>query len=493
MSPGLVVDFACAAVLGYGAVFFALLFSRRLTDREYLAFSITSLLFALTELAHTRLGSVRATGVLGTLALAAFIDQLGTLGPRDRRDARLGWWWGLSLALCIGVSPLVQALVRRAPDAWVDPWGAAPGPRALVFAIRTACALPGLVLAFRGLHRLYRSAWDEPPMRPIVLSAGLVSLAFVFDAALFVYHLAGPHLAGHAFVVMMVAMTIFVARGFARTADALDDRTTELDERYQELRRTQEQLVWKEQLAAVGELSAVIAHEVRNPLAIIKNAVSGLRRATLRATDRDTLLSILDEETDKLNRLVHDLLAYAQPVMPKRERVALGELLRRSVARAAGGAARADIDVRYETVGAPKEVLGDEELLVHALVNVIDNAFQAMPSGGALTVATERVDLGGYEAVSIAFIDTGEGMDTIVRSKARNPFFTTRPTGTGLGLAIVERVIRNHGGRVEIDSSHGVGTTVRIVLPSERTSLLPIPPPEGGGDGVFGMDEVPFP
>ena len=492
MGTGLVVDFACAAVLGYGAVFFALLFSRRLTDREYLAFSITSLLFAATELARTPVAPPHLAAAIEALACAAFIDQLGTLGPRDQRDARLGWWWGLINGVGSAVIPLVHMHTRSVPDAWADPWGADPLPRALTFATRLLLALPAAVLIVRGLFRLGRSAWREPPMRAIVASAVLVAIGLVFDMTLVVFKLDGPHLAGHAFVVMTVSMTIFVARGFARTADALDERTTELDERYNELRRTQEQLVWKEQLAAVGELSAVIAHEVRNPLAIIKNAVSGLRRATLRAVDRDTLLTILDEETDKLNRLVHDLLAYAQPVMPKREPVALGQLLRRSVARAAGGAARADIDVRYETVGAPHEVLGDEELLVHALVNVIDNAFQAMPSGGALTVATERVDLGGYEAVAISFIDTGEGMDTIVRSKARNPFFTTRPTGTGLGLAIVERVIRNHGGRVEIDSSHGVGTTVRIVLPSERTSILPIPPPEGGGDGVFGMDEVPF-
>lgn len=490
MSPELVIDFACAAVLGYGAVFFALLFGRRLTDREYLAFAITSLLFALTELARTPLGAPDVAVVIEALACAAFIDQLGTLGPRDARDARLGWWWGLVVATGTAASPLFQEMVRPLPDAWVDPWGASVPERAFVFTIRAVIAVPAVVLVLRGLVRLARSAWPELPMRPIVASAGLVAAGLGVDASLFAFRFEGPHLGGHAFVVMTVAMTLFVARGFARTADVLDARTSELRDRYQELRRTQEQLVWKEQLAAVGELSAVIAHEVRNPLAIIKNAVSGLRRATLRATDRDTLLTILDEETDKLNRLVHDLLAYAQPVMPKREPVALGQLLRRSVARAAGGAARADIDVRYETVGAPQHVLGDEELLVHALVNVIDNAFQAMPSGGALTVATERVDLGGYEAVSIAFIDTGEGMDTIVRSKARNPFFTTRPTGTGLGLAIVERVVRNHGGRVEIDSSHGVGTTVRIVLPSERTSILPIPPPEGGVEGVFGVDEA---
>ena len=92
-----------------------------------------------------------------------------------------------------------------------------------------------------------------------------------------------------------------------------------------------------------------------------------------------------------------------------------------------------------------------------------------MPLGGTLTVSCRNTEADGRDHVAVDFHDTGEGMDTLVRSRARDPFFTTRQTGTGLGLAIVERVARAHGGRVEIESRHGMGTTVSLVVPRTRS------------------------
>lgn len=268
-------------------------------------------------------------------------------------------------------------------------------------------------------------------------------------------------------------------RATTQAGDSLQTKTAELQKSYADLRATQARLVRNEQLAAVGELSAVIAHEVRNPLAIIKNALSGLRRKSLRSSDRVTLLDILDEETDKLNRLMHDLLAYARPVAPRLANVDLDDVLRRAVERAFGGVmAPMGLEVRIESIPLGRPLLGDPELLVHAFVNVIENALQAMPQGGCLSLRAREAYDGSRDCVAVDIGDTGEGMDTIVRSKARDPFFTTRPTGTGLGLAIVERVVRNHGGRIEIESRHGEGTTVSILLPLDRQSLQPLPVPE---------------
>lgn len=274
-------------------------------------------------------------------------------------------------------------------------------------------------------------------------------------------------------------------RATTLAGDALQTKTDELGQSYTDLRSTQARLVRNEQLAAVGELSAVIAHEVRNPLAIIKNALSGLRRKSLQANDRVTLLDILDEETDKLNRLMHDLLAYARPVAPRLTNVELEDVLRRAVERAFGGVlAPVGLEVIIEAQPLDRPLLGDPDLLVHAFVNVIENALQAMPQGGRLTLRGEEAHDGSRACVAVSISDTGEGMDTIVRSKARDPFFTTRPTGTGLGLAIVERVVRNHGGRIEIDSRHGEGTTVSILLPLDRQSLEPLPIPESSTDEI---------
>ena len=116
---------------------------------------------------------------------------------------------------------------------------------------------------------------------------------------------------------------------------------------------------------------------------------------------------------------------------------------------------------------------GDEALLRHALINIVDNALQAMPLGGTLTVSCRDTEVEGRPCVAVEFHDTGEGMDTIVRSRARDPFFTTRQTGTGLGLAIVDRVARAHGGSVSLESRHGQGTMVSFLVPRDRSSIAP--------------------
>ena len=278
------------------------------------------------------------------------------------------------------------------------------------------------------------------------------------------------YLLEHCYALFALAVSYVLLERFVRTANALTSRTLELRRSYNELRDAQEQLVRKEQLATMGELSAVIAHEVRNPLAIIKNAVSGLHRPTLRDADRQVLLRILDEEADRLNRLVGDLLAYARPVTPERQPLHIEELVRGAV-ELARAAQQRDDQVTFDVVLTDSHtIMGDPDLLRQAIVNVAENAIQAMPDGGMLTVRTYGTTLEDAPAVAVAIRDTGEGMDTLVRSKATDPFFTTRPTGTGLGLAIVHRLVHSHGGKIQIESSYGTGTTVSIILPQQGAS-----------------------
>jgi len=315
----------------------------------------------------------------------------------------------------------------------------------------------------------------RPPQEPRngrrLLAPALIVLgvAWVYDGVLRLLQVEAPLANPHAFFLSSLLISYLLLDRFVDTASALEERTKELGLRYDELRRVEEELVRKEQLAAVGELSAVIAHEVRNPLSVLRNAVAALRKSDLGKEDRGTLLEVLDEETNRLNRLVRDLLVYARPVEPQAVALDLQAVLERAIDLARKDHTRsAQIRVAIDGHAERSEVEGDPDLLERAFANVVENAIQAMPQGGALTIRTDDATLDGRPAVAILFSDTGEGMDTLVRSRARDPFFTTRPSGTGLGLAIVERVMRAHGGQVELKSSDTDGTTVSLLVPLRR-------------------------
>ena len=259
-----------------------------------------------------------------------------------------------------------------------------------------------------------------------------------------------------------------------RRTKELRGRTRELRRSYEELRAAQEELVKKEQLAVVGELAAVIAHEVRNPLAIIANAVAGLRKQAISREDHDTLLTILDEETSRLNRLVTDLLRYARPVNVQRQQFSLADLLERTLGLAQTDRTSIKIELKVECHEG--RIWGDANLLRQVFDNLVDNAVQAMGAAGVLTVRLRAASDEGVDGLAVDIIDTGEGMDTQVRSRARDPFFTTRPSGTGLGLAIVDRIVDAHGGHFAIDSRAGEGTTVTVFLPHGSPSEPPPAP-----------------
>jgi signal transduction histidine kinase len=347
----------------------------------------------------------------------------------------------------------VEAPALRVPAAPLGP---------LVAAVTTTAALFALAVLARAFLRGRREA---------VAFVGLTLLAVTtaYDGLRALDGAMGPPLEplGYAAFVNGVMMTL-LAR-FTELRKKLEGRARELKQRardlsrsYEELRAAQDELVRKEQLAAVGELSAVVAHEVRNPLAIISNAVATLRRPGIDDRDRDTLLGILDEETTRLNRLVGDLLRYARPIALERQLVSLRELVERAMTLAAGHAELSAELVEAEPV---EKVSADPNLLRQVFDNLVDNAVQAMGSGGVLTVTLVNLELDGERGVEVQIQDTGEGMDTEVRARALDPFFTTRPSGTGLGLAIVARIVDAHGGVLRIKSKAGTGTVMHVFLP----------------------------
>ncbi len=305
------------------------------------------------------------------------------------------------------------------------------------------------------------------------LSAAAAGLLVVFstvhDVLVVTGRIGSILLLPHAFLLYSFAVASTVVVRYGRTAGALEAVAVDLRQRTEELRSShaellvvQDELSQKQQLAHLGELAAAIAHEVRNPLAVIMNAVSSLRRHGLSGDDHEMLLGIVEEETTRLNRLVTDLLRFARPVSIERAAVSLVEMARRAETLVE---AMHRLDVAFEDDPAVQTVWADAGLLRLVFDNVVANARQAMPEGGTLSIHVRRAQLDGIDYVRVDIGDTGHGMDEDVMKRATDPFYTTRPSGTGLGLPIVERIIAAHHGRISIESRAGVGTTLSLFLP----------------------------
>ncbi|MGC4094959.1 MAG: ATP-binding protein [Polyangiaceae bacterium] len=334
-----------------------------------------------------------------------------------------------------------------------------------LFYVTAALATVGSMLAF---YRGFRSGRREvtamlltspliagATLHDVCLGAGLLENTIVMLPHVFMLYALG---AGGTLLARYRA----TAGELEQTATHLRQRTEELRHSHEELAQIQNELTTKKQLAAVGELAAAIAHEVRNPLAVIVNAVAGLRRTGLRAEDSAMLLDIVEEEAGRLNRLVTDLLRFARPVSVKRTPVSLVELAKRCRASIASG-----FEVDVQTTDDPDLQTVDVDPNLFRLVfdNLVANACQAMGEAGTVEIRVDRAELRGESAARIEIRDRGHGMDAQVLGRALDPFFTTRPSGTGLGLPIVQRIVEAHGGELLLDSMEGQGTRVVLVVP----------------------------
>lgn len=219
-----------------------------------------------------------------------------------------------------------------------------------------------------------------------------------------------------------------------------------------------------EQLAALGELVAGVAHEVRNPLTAIRGFVQFLDEGAS-AAERKEYTGIILKEVDSINRVIRQLLSFARPVPQNYQLTRIEELVRDALVlvRTRNIAGRIAFELDIEE--AMPEIEIDGELIKQVLLNLLLNAVQAIEAQGIVKVASRLV--AGQE-IEIRISDNGAGISSEDRQRIFAPFFTTKPTGTGLGLSIVQRIVAEHNGEIDIESIEGAGTIVILRFPVTR-------------------------
>jgi two-component system sensor histidine kinase PilS (NtrC family) len=253
-----------------------------------------------------------------------------------------------------------------------------------------------------------------------------------------------------------------------RTATAIFQDITD-QKRLDALRRR------TQRLEAVTELSASLAHEIKNPLASIRSAVEQLSHSTHSTPDEKVLSSLIVRESDRLARLLSEFLDFARVRVSRIQKIDIGRLARGAATLAAAHPSRAD-QVRVSVNGEAGIIDGDDDVLHRTVFNLVLNAVQHSPAGGEVRVEVrelraDEIPLGVRlpgGGVSIRIADNGPGIPQDVREKIFDPFFTTRPGGSGLGLAVVHRAVESHAGCVFVDTEVGSGTRVTVLLPREH-------------------------
>ncbi len=279
---------------------------------------------------------------------------------------------------------------------------------------------------------------------------------------------------------------------------------TRLEEASREIQRSHHQLLHQERLATLGEMAAHVVHEIRNPLVSIGGFARRLAQRLAGREPEGQYAQIIAREVDRLERIVHDVQALSRDVRLSLAEVDLHELVQDCLVLFAERIATLGIRLRMDLTGRPPILLLDMVRMKQAILNLLTNALEAMPNGGTLTVLTRIFrkeehgrlveastrpvgdDEGSAEAdnstdrpldesanalaqdewVELSMGDTGGGIPQEILGEIFEPFFTTKSAGTGLGLTLVRRIVRAHGGRIEVDNSPGKAVTFRLFLPA---------------------------
>jgi signal transduction histidine kinase len=247
---------------------------------------------------------------------------------------------------------------------------------------------------------------------------------------------------------------------YQKAAETLEGSYLKLREQADQIIEIEEQLRRADRLSALGELSAGMAHEIRNPLGSIKGTAEILRDGVAADDPKLEFAEILIREVDRLNRVLEDFLRFARPAPVEHGRFSLAKVVSDVLDLTRQQALRNRVEIRVE-LDDEIEIPGQSEQIKQVFLNLVLNALQAMPEGGALVISSKNL----LQEVHVKVCDNGPGIALENKERIFNPFVTTRDSGTGLGLAITQRIIQGHDGRIVLDSSPGEGACFTVCLP----------------------------
>ena len=240
-----------------------------------------------------------------------------------------------------------------------------------------------------------------------------------------------------------------------------------IQKRAQEQLRLKERLNQAERLSALGEMTAGVSHEIRNPLGIIRSSAELLKKKITRFDPTNTMPDIIIEEATRLNRIITDFINFAKPRDPKLSPCQIEDVLEKNITFLTPRIEERGYQIKKSYRNSMPPIQADAAMLYQSFLNILINAMQAMPDGGTIEIETRAT----RKTLTVNFDDHGPGIPEKVLKKIWDPFFTTKATGSGLGLGIVKNIIESHGGSIRIENRQQGGARVSVELPVEGVDV----------------------
>jgi len=301
----------------------------------------------------------------------------------------------------------------------------------------------------------------------IFFSGGIATIIGCLGAVYFSYTLIRP-------IQRLAQATSSIARGnweerlevsredeLGALTDSFNLMAASLIKKKQELEASYRELAQRERMAEIGKFSMMIAHELKNPIGIIKGSVDILAKQDTSKQIKQTMIEYIQGEIKRLNRLIDEFLAFAKPLPPQKIPVDINQIIEKVCTHfMIPEPAQKKIAI-HRQLGQVPPIMLDEHQIYQALLNLLTNAAQAIEKQGDIYVKTDCA--GSWLRVAVS--DTGVGIPDAKKGKVFDPFYTTHAKGTGLGLSIVKKIVEHHGGQINVSDFPGGGTTFTISLP----------------------------